>query len=350
MSAMRLDALAEALGAQLQGSPEVMVSQVATIHQATAGTLTFLANPRYSQYLSDCQASAVILSPANAADWQGNALIVPNPYLAYARAAALLHPLPQPEAGIHPSAEVHPSAELAEDVRVGPLAVVGPGVVVGAGSSIGARCVLDAGVQIGEGCWLGPSVTILHDCVLGNRVMVESGTVIGSEGFGWARDGSSWVKVPQLGRVVIGDDVAIGANCCLDRGAIEDTMIAAGVKLDNLIQVAHNVVIGQDTAIAGSAAIAGSTRIGARCTLAGKVGVTGHLQIADDVHVTAMTLVTHDLNVPGVYSGSLPVDDNPRWRRNAARFRQLDALTRRIQQLEKQLAAINGDAQAAPSD
>lgn len=342
--ALTLGLLAEHLGAELRGDAHYQVESVATLAQAQPHQLSFLSNSKYQSYLANCVAGVVILSPKDADAWQGNALIVRNPYLAYAKAASLLHPPVKEKVAIHPAACVDETALVAESVAIAAGVVIGADVQIGAGCVIGANTVIDRGVVLGQRCWIGPNVSILHDCVLGDDVMVESGTVIGSEGFGWAKEGERWVKVPQLGRVIIGDQVSIGANTCVDRGAIEDTVIESGVKLDNLIQISHNVTIGANTAMAGSSGVAGSTRVGQRCTIAGMAGVAGHLTIADDVHITAMTLVSHSLTEAGVYSGNLPVEPNAQWRKNVARFRQLDAMAKRLKQLERGVHEQQADA------
>lgn len=350
MSRLRLDELASYLGAQLRGDPAKEVDHVATLITADEMALSFLSNRKYAHQLASSHAGVVILTQADSEDWCGNALIVKNPYLTYAKAAALLHPRTLQPQGIHQTAVVDASAQLASGVVVAANVTIGARVCIGENTVIGAGCVVDDGVVIGQTCCLGANVTILHDCVLGDRVVIESGSVIGSEGFGWAKEGATWVKIPQVGRVVIGDDVSIGANVCIDRGAIDDTMIENGVKIDNLIQIAHNVRIGAHTAMAAHSAIAGSTRIGARCTIAGKVGIAGHLTIVDDVHITAMTMISHDLHQAGIYSGAVPQDHYASWRRNAARFRQLDAMAKRLRALEKQQERAFEDAQAPIND
>jgi UDP-3-O-[3-hydroxymyristoyl] glucosamine N-acyltransferase len=347
---LRLDELANCLGAQLRGDPAKEVERVATLASADAMSLAFLSNRKYVHQLASSNAGVVILTRADSECWHGNALIVKNPYLTYAKAAALLHPRTLLTQGIHQTAVVDSTAQLASGVVVAANVTIGARVRIGENTVIGAGCVVDDGVVIGHACCLGANVTILQDCFLGDRVVVESGTVIGSEGFGWAKDGVTWVKVPQVGRVVIGNDVSIGANVCIDRGAIEDTFIEDGVKLDNLIQIAHNVRIGAHTAMAAHTAVAGSTKVGARCTIAGKVAIAGHLSIADDVHITAMTMISHDLHKAGVYSGAIPQDDYSSWRRNAARFRQLDAMAKRLRALEKRTENAFDDAQTIIND
>lgn len=332
---MQLAQLAELLTLSYQGDGSVDVFKVATLAKAGTGDISFFTNRKYRSELEKTSASVVIMTEQEARLWSGNALIARNPHLVYAQVAQILHPIAKAIAQIHPKADIDPTAVLAEGVSVGANVVIEADVHIGLGCVIGAGTVIARGCVLGNDCWIGPNVTLLHRCQLGDRVSVESGTVIGSEGFGWAKDGDRWVKVPQLGRVVIENDVSIGANVCIDRGAIEDTVIAQGAKLDNLIQIAHNVYIGEHTAIAGKAGVAGSTHIGARCTIAGKAGVSGHLHIADDVHITAMTMISSDINQAGVYSSGTPQDTNEQWRRNAARFRQLDQLAKRVKMLEK---------------
>lgn len=347
---MRLADLASALQVEFRGDADYQVHAVSSLETAQAHQLTFVAGSKRVAQLASCHAGVVVLSSTLADVWPGNLLLSSNPHLTFAHAAGLLHPARCAPATIHPTAVIHPSAQLAADVSVGAYVVIGEQVSIGSGTSIGAGSVVEHSVQMGRDCRIGPNVTIMHDCLLGARVHVESGAVIGAEGFGFAKDGDAWVRVPQIGKVVIGDDVEIGANTCIDRGAIQDTVIANGVKLDNLIHVAHNVYVGEHTAMAAKVGIAGSTRIGARCTIAGKVGIAGHLNIADDVHVTAMSMISHDLPQPGVYSGAIPQDTNANWRKNAARFRQLDAMARRLRALEKQINTGEDDATDRDSD
>jgi UDP-3-O-[3-hydroxymyristoyl] glucosamine N-acyltransferase len=332
---MQLSQLADLLTLGYQGDGSVDVVKVATLAGAGGGDISFFTNKKYRSQLLSTRASVVIMTAQEAESWSGNALISANPHLSYVYVAQLLHPVVHPPAIIHPKAVIDETARLGEGISVGANAVVEANTVIGKGCVIGSGTVISHHCVLGDDCWIGPNVTILHDCIIGDRVSIESGTVIGSEGFGWAKDGQRWIKVPQLGRVVIGDDVSIGANTCIDRGAIEDTVIEQGVKMDNLIQIAHNVHIGENTAIAGSAGVAGSSRVGARCTIAGKAGISGHLTIADDVHITAMTMISSDIHQAGVYSGAVPQDSNELWRKNAARFRQLDQLAKRIRALEK---------------
>ncbi|HLT14561.1 MAG TPA: UDP-3-O-(3-hydroxymyristoyl)glucosamine N-acyltransferase [Marinobacter sp.] len=331
----RLQEIADALGASLRGDPEVRVSGLATLQAAGPGEISFLANPSYGKYLKETKAAAVIVSPAVADQAQTNVLLLDNPYLGYARLSHWFDPAPVAPAGIHPTAVVDSSATVSPSASIGPHVVIeadvciGEQVVVGAGSYIGARS------RIGDQSILRPRVTLAHDVVVGQRCNILSGAVIGSEGFGFANEKGVWNRIAQLGGVTLGDDVEVGANTTIDRGALDSTVIGNGVKLDNLIQVGHNVQIGDHSAMAAMVGIAGSTRIGKHCVFGGASGVAGHLEIADQVHLTGMTMVTNDIREPGVYSSGVIADKNLQWRKNAVRFRQLDALARRIKELEK---------------
>ena len=322
--------LAERFALQLHGDGEVAVRGVATLANAGPGQLAFLANPRYRPQLAASTAAVVVLRADDAASAPGTALVARDPYVAFARISALFECVPARAPGIHPSAVVDPSAVVSADAHVGPFvsigarSKVGPGCVIGPGCSIGEDCELDAG------CELQARVTLVARVRLGKRVRVLPGAVLGAAGFGLAMDAGRWVNVPQLGGVVVGDDCEIGANTCIDRGALDDTVLEEDVRLDNLVQIGHNVRIGAHTAMAGCSAAAGSARIGRYCLVGGAAGVLGHLEIADKVTVTAMSLVTHSIREPGEYSSGTPLTDNRTWRKNAARFKQLDALARRV--------------------
>jgi len=320
--------LAVRFGLELRGEPGLRVSRVATLWHAESGTLSFLANPRYRKQMQSTRATAVLLGPQFAAECPVAALIDPNPYLAYARIAELLHPRPQAVAGIHATAVVSPDARIAPSASIGPLAVVEDDVEIEARAAVGAGCVVQRGVRIGEDSRLMPRVTLYGGVRIGRRCIVHAGAVIGADGFGFAADAGTWVKVPQVGGVRIGDDVEIGANTTIDRGAIEDTVLEHGVKLDNQIQVGHNVSIGAHSAIAGCVGISGSTTIGQRCMIGGGVGIAGHLTIADDVVVTGCSLVSASIRHAGSYSSGMPTVETPRWRRMVAHLRRLDAKER----------------------
>ncbi|AOY88209.1 UDP-3-O-(3-hydroxymyristoyl)glucosamine N-acyltransferase [Marinobacter salinus] len=333
----RLDEIAKALGAELRGDPETRVSGLATLQAAGEGQISFLANPSYAKYLADTAASAVIVSPGAAGDCPTNSLLLDNPYLGYAQLSHWFDPAPVAQPGNHPSAVIDPAAKVAADACIGPNVVIEAGVEIGSKVVVGAGSVIGARTRIGEGTVIRPRVTLAHDVVLGQRCHILSGAVIGSDGFGFANEKGVWHRIAQLGRVILGNDVEVGANTTIDRGALDDTVIGNGVKLDNLIQIAHNVQIGDHSAMAAMVGIAGSTRIGRHCVFGGASGVAGHLEIGDQVHLTGMTLVTGDIRDPGVYSSGTSADTNRQWRKNAVRFRQLDALARRVKELEKKL-------------
>ncbi len=325
------------LGGDLIGDASVTVRQVATLEKATPDTIAFLANERYLGQLKATRAGAVIVGAQLREPPDMPRIVAANPYAYFARVSALFNPVPASTAGIHPGAIVHPQAVLGAGVRIGPGAVIEEGVTIGKGCSIGAGSCLGAGVEVGEDSMLYPNVTVYHGCRVGKRAIIHAGAVIGADGFGIAMDEGRWLKVPQIGRVVIGDDVEIGANTTIDRGAIDDTVIEDGVKLDNQIQVGHNVRIGAHTAIAACVGIAGSSRIGRLCRIGGASGIAGHLTIADNVEISAHTLVTKSITEAGTYTGAYPFESNRDWRRNAASLRNLGELTTRVRALEQRL-------------
>lgn len=333
-----LGELTRTLGGQVTGDPDVMVNRVGTLANAGAHAITFLAGDRFLPQLPQTRAGAVILSAAHQNATELPRIVCENPYAYFARVSALLHPDMPASAGVHATASVAATAHLGAGVSVAAYAVIGERARIGEGAVVGAQCVVGDGVTIGHDTRLRSGVTIYHDCVIGARCTLHSGVVIGADGFGIAPEDGQWVKVPQIGRVVMGNDVEVGANTTIDRGAIDDTVIEDGVKLDNLIQIAHNVHIGAHTAIAACTGIAGSVKIGRRCRIAGAVGIAGHLSIADDVQVSAMTLVTKSIPAAGVYSGGYPFEANAAWRRNAVQIRHLDKLAKTVRQLEKRLA------------
>ncbi|MFZ5842276.1 MAG: UDP-3-O-(3-hydroxymyristoyl)glucosamine N-acyltransferase [Pseudomonadota bacterium] len=334
---MKLAEIAQRLQARLVGDGDIDIRRVADLRAAETGDIGFLTSAEYRDALRSTRASAVMLKDADAADCPVAALIVPSPYLAYAKVAQWLDPTPQPVPGIHPSAVIAASAVLGADVAIGPGVVIGDECRIGDGCSIGANSVLAERVVLANGVQLAPQVVLYHAVRIGARSQIHSGTVIGADGFGYAQEAKRWVKIPQTGTVVIGDDVEIGANCTIDRGALGDTVIEDGVKLDNLIHVAHNVHIGAHSAVAGCSGIAGSTKIGKHVTLAGRVSVLGHLTICDNAHVTACSLVNRSITEPGAYSSGTTLQDNRSWRKSATRFNQLDDLARRLRRLERQL-------------
>lgn len=322
--------IAERFGLQLHGDGATAIHGVATLAHAGTGQLSFLANPRYRPQLAESQASIVVLRADDAEAAPGTALIAKDPYTAFAKIAALFDIAPARDAGVHPSAVIDPSASVSPTAHVGPFvsigarSVVGDGCIIGAGSIIGEDCV------VGDGSELIARVTLVTRVRIGKRVRIHPGAVLGADGFGLAMDAGRWIKVPQLGGVRIGDDCEIGANACVDRGALEDTILDEDVRIDNLVQIAHNVQIGAHSAIAGCTGIAGSAKIGRYCLLGGHVGVVGHLEICDKVVITGKSVVRSSIHEPGEYSSGTPLDTNRAWRKNAARFKQLDALARRV--------------------
>ncbi len=334
--------LAQHVDGQVQGDSAVAISGISTLQSAHVGQISFLANPRYRKFLQTTQASAVILAEDYAAECPSNALIVANPYVAYARIANLFVGSLVCDNGVHPTAVVGAGARLGARVTLGPHSVIGDGAVLGDDVWVGAGCVLGRNVAIGADGRLEANITLWHGTQIGKRVLIHPGVVVGADGFGLANDNGVWIKVPQLGGVRIGDDVEIGANTTIDCGALEDTIIEDGVKLDNLIQIGHNVHIGAHTAIAACTAIAGSTKIGKYCGIGGTVGIVGHLDIADHVQITGMSMVTQSITEAGVYSSGTPLEPNAQWHKNFARFKQLDDMWRRIKQLEAQLERLSG--------
>lgn len=324
-----LGELSVRFGLDLRGDPALRVRHVATLSQAVPGSLSFLANPRYRRTLGETRASAVVLSPKDAEGCPVAALITPNPYLAYARIALLMHPPPAAAPGVHPSAVVAGSARIHPSAAVGPLAVIEEEVEIAEGACVGPGCIVQRGAHIGSGTRLIARVNIYPGVRVGMRCTLHAGAVIGADGFGFASDSGAWVKVPQVGSVRLGDDVEIGANTTVDRGAIGDTVIEDGVKLDNLIQIGHNVVIGAHTAIAGCSGISGSTTLGKRCMIGGMVGFAGHLTVADDVVVTGHTMVSASIREAGVYSSGIPAAPTAAWRRVVAHLRRFGEKERR---------------------
>lgn len=334
-----LDEIVSRFGGELIGEGGLRIRQVATLENAGPADLTFLANPKYRRKLKASRAGAVVLSPDDAHDCPLPCIVSNNPYAYYARVAQLLNPPPQAPSGIHPTAVV--DSKLDPSVSVGAGTYIGMDAVIGESTLIGPGCVIGAGVVLGPGSRLYGNVTIYPGCTVGARAIIHSGVVIGADGFGIAREADGrWTKIPQIGRVVIGDDVEIGANTTIDRGALDDTVIEEGVKLDNQIQVGHNVHIGAHTAMAGCVGIAGSARIGRRCTVGGGAIILGHLTIADDVNISAATLVTKSITQPGTYTGAMPFEAHHDWLKNAARMRHLEAMSEKIRQLEARLAQM----------
>ncbi|MCB5161655.1 UDP-3-O-(3-hydroxymyristoyl)glucosamine N-acyltransferase [Marinomonas algarum] len=332
-----LGQLAEKVQGVVSGDPDLVIERLGTLEKATKEELSFLANPKYQHQLADTSAGAVLVKNTQLAQRVNNAIVVANPYLAFAQLSHLFVPQSESWSGIHECAVVSTRAKVAEGVVIGPNVVIDDGVQIDGDCIIGAGCVLSRGVKIGHGTRLYPNVTLYHDVVLGSDCIIHSGAVIGADGFGFAPYQGRWEKINQLGSVVLGDRVEVGANSTIDRGAIENTQVGHGVKIDNQVQIAHNVVIGDNTAIAGGTSVAGSTKIGASCTISGGVGIVGHLNIVDKVHVTAMSLISHSILEPGSYSSGGAMEPTQTWRRTVARVRRIDQMAKQFLQLKQQV-------------
>ncbi|MFP1722231.1 UDP-3-O-(3-hydroxymyristoyl)glucosamine N-acyltransferase [Lonsdalea quercina] len=337
MFSIRLDALAQQLDAQLHGDGDIVITAVASMHSAQSGQITFLSDSRYRDRLATTQASAVVVTEADLPFCHTAALVVKNPYLTYARMAQVMDTTPAPAEDISPAATIASDARVGKGVSIGPNAVIESGVELGDGAVIGANCFIGKNARIGAGSRLWANVTIYHNVVLGEQCLIQSGAVIGSDGFGYANDRGNWVKIPQLGTVIIGDRVEIGANTTIDRGALDDTIIGNGVIIDNQCQIAHNVVIGDNTAVAGGVIMAGSLKIGRYCMIGGASVINGHMEICDKVTVTGMGMVMRPITEPGVYSSGIPLQPNKAWRKTAALVMNIDDMSKRLKALERKL-------------
>ena len=333
----RLAQIVERFGGEILGNPQTPVAQVATLESAGEEHISFLARGKYRKQLSATRAGAIILGRADSGLTERPRIVCADPYLYFAKVSALFNPPQVAKPGVHKSAVVERGTRVPLGASIGAGAYVGRGVKLGRGVVIGPGCHIGAGVEIGAASCLHARVSIYPGCRLGQRVLVHSGAVIGADGFGIALDHGTWHKIPQIGRVLIGDDVEIGANTCIDRGALEDTVVEDGVKLDNLIQIGHNVRIGAHTAIAGCTGIAGSSRIGKHCMIGGGAVIVGHLDIADRVTIHAAAFITKSIRRAGTYGG-YPAEDSRNWTRNMARLRRLDALRERLRSIEQHLS------------
>lgn len=340
----RLSEIAAQLGGRVLGDAGVRIVQIATLETAQSDQISFLTNSKYRAQLADTHAGAVILAEADADATGLPRIISDNPYAYFARVSAMLNPLPEIRPGIHSSAVIGAGAQIDATACIAATAVIGEGARIGPHSVIGEGCSVGANVVIGGHARLYPRVVVYHDCVIGDNLIAHSGVVIGSDGFGIALDQGRWIKIPQIGRVVIGNDVEVGANTTIDRGALSDTVIEDGVKLDNQIQIAHNVRIGAHTAIAGCVGIAGSTTIGKYCRIGGSAGILGHLQIADHVEIASFTLIGKSIRESGSYAGIFPFSKTDDWRKNSVHLRHLNDLADRIKTLEKQLNSLSAES------
>ncbi|MDR3431760.1 MAG: UDP-3-O-(3-hydroxymyristoyl)glucosamine N-acyltransferase [Rouxiella aceris] len=337
MSSIRLTDLAQQLDAQVHGDGNIAITGIASMHSAHSEQITFLSNSRYREQLATCKAGAVVLTEADLPFCQGSALVVKNPYLTYARMAQILDTTPAPAQDIAPGAVISPLAKLGKQVSVGANAVIESGVELGDGVIIGAGCFIGKDAKIGAGTRIWANVSIYHRVVIGQKCLIQSGTVIGADGFGYANDRGNWVKIPQLGTVIIGDSVEIGACTTIDRGALDDTQIGNGVIIDNQCQIAHNVVIGDNTAVAGGVIMAGSLKIGRYCQIGGASVINGHMEICDKAVVTGMGMVMRPITEPGIYSSGIPLQTNKVWRKTAALVMNIDEMNKRLKAVERKI-------------
>ncbi|WP_051206378.1 UDP-3-O-(3-hydroxymyristoyl)glucosamine N-acyltransferase [Oceanospirillum maris] len=330
--------LAEILQGELRGAAELVITGIGTLQNADGKQASFLANSAYQKHLKTTKAGVVLLKAQQAEQYTGNAIVLDNPYEGYARLTQLFTSVPSCQPGIHPQAYVHPSATVAKSAQVDAFAVVEAGAEIGEHTVISSHCYIGRDSIIGDGCRLYPNVTLYHGVVLGRQVTLHSSCVIGGDGFGFAPEKGRWIKIAQLGGVIIGDRTEIGANTNIDRGALDNTEIGCDVIIDSQVQIAHNVKIGQGTAIAGCVGIAGSATIGCYCLIGGASNIAGHLSICDGVTLTMTTNVTGDIKEPGHYSSGTGMTDTRTWRKNAVRFNQLDCLVKRVNKIEKSLS------------
>ncbi len=339
---IRLGEIVLRLGGELIGDPDTAIGRIATLQSAVAGDISFLSQRRYRPLLDNTRASAVIVQASERDATALPRIICDDPYAYYARLSALIHPAKTVAPGVHATAVVDPGARVAPSASVGPHCAIGRGTRVAQGVVVGPGCMIGDDCEIGDHSRLHAGVTLYSGCRVGRRALIHSGAVIGADGFGLAMHEGRWIKIAQIGGVVIGDDVEIGANTTIDRGALDDTVIEDGVKLDNQIQVGHNVRIGAHTAMAGCVGIAGSARIGRYCTVGGGAVILGHLEIADHVNISAASLVTKSIAAAGTYTGAYPLQPNRDWARTAALLRNLQTLASRVKELEQAIARLSG--------
>lgn len=343
VKSFKLSDIAKHIHADIKGNPDKAISGLAPLQSASQEQLAFLDNSKYRKFLQATKAGAVIIHPNEQEFCPVDALIVDKPYVAYAKVAQLFAYDANIAEGIHVSAVIGNNCKIASTAKIAANVVIADDVVIADNVTIHPGCVIGQGVTIGENTTLWANVTLYHGVKLGNEIIIHSGAVIGSDGFGMANQQGEWLKIPQLGTVIIHDKVEIGANTTIDRGALGDTIIGKGVKLDNQIQIGHNVEIGEHTAIAACSGVSGSTKIGKHCMISGMVGFTGHFEVTDNVVITGMTMVSKAINKPGIYSSGTAMEPHKKWLKNAVRFRQLDDMAKKINQLEQQLATLTGE-------
>lgn len=327
---------------EFQGNDQAEITQVAGLDSAQESEISFLTDKKYQSFLTSTKATAVILSADLKADYSFNAIFVKNPYYVYALVAQALNPFTAIQSGIHTKASVDESAAIGNSVQIDACAVIKANVVIGESCYIAPGAVIEQGAKIGNNTRIGANVVIGHNCIVGDNCIIEAGAVIGGDGFGWANNSGQWVKIPQVGRVIVGNNVSIGNNTAIDRGAVKDTVIADNCIIDNLVHIAHNVEIGSGSAIAGQVGFAGSTTLGKNCTIAGQAGFAGHIEIADNSHFFAKAGVTNNIKEPGAYSG-FPAVKAADWQKNSVRIRQLDKMAKKLKDLEKEIAELKKD-------
>jgi UDP-3-O-[3-hydroxymyristoyl] glucosamine N-acyltransferase len=339
IKSISLQELATHIGAELNlkgtDTPETLINSLASLAGAGNGQISFLSNSKYRSQLADTAAQAVILQPDDLPHCKRSALVMQNPYVGFAIAAQFLDTTPPAAHDISSHAHIADDVELGHNVKIGANTVIEAGVKLGDNVEIGPGCFIGQGAEIGANCKLWANVTVYHRVVMGEDCLIQASTVLGSDGFGYANDKGKWIKIPQLGSVIIGDRVEIGASTTIDRGALDNTVIGDGVIIDNQCQIAHNVVIGENTAMAACSVIAGSSVLGSNCSIAGLVGINGHIEICDNVHFTGMSMVTKSISEPGVYSSGMPAIANREWRKNAITLRNISTLNQRVKTLEK---------------
>ncbi|MDT9587564.1 MAG: UDP-3-O-(3-hydroxymyristoyl)glucosamine N-acyltransferase [Candidatus Arsenophonus melophagi] len=341
MASIRLSDLAKKLDAKLKGNRDIMITGIAPLHLAKEGQITFLSDSRQITKLANCKAAAVVLHQKDVSHSNITALIVKDPYLAYAQLAQILDTTPKPAQNIHSSAIISEGVQLGEDVAIGANTVIESGVILGDQVNIGAGCFIGKYVKIGQSTSLWANISIYHNVEIGEHCLIQSGTIIGSDGFGYANKNGKWIKIPQLGTVIIGNHVEIGACTTIDRGALENTIIGNGVIIDNQCQIAHNVIIGDHTAIAGGVIMAGSLKIGQHCMIGGASVINGHMEICDKVTITGMGMVMRPISEPGIYSSGIPVQPNKIWRKTAALILNIHEMAKRLKVLERKACGKN---------
>ncbi len=339
-----LHEITQLLDAELIGEPQCEIAAVLPLDKADDLSISFINDSKYIPQIESSKAAALIINAKHLEEvsqgYKGNILIVKDPYLAFAKVSQLLDSSPVPSPGVSPLSSISDSAKIGANVHIGDFVSLGDKVVIGDNTIIESGAQISSGTIVGDNCRIYPNVVCYHSVVVGNSCVIHASAVIGSDGFGYANDKGSWVKIPQTGSVIIGDNVEIGAHTAIDRGALENTIISDGVILDNHIHIAHNVEIGKNTAIAGCTAVAGSSKIGANCTIAGRVSIIGHLSICDKVHITACSFINKSISEPGVYSSGTTFQTNKNWQKSAVRFRQLDDMWRKLKAISKELALL----------